>query len=149
MQPMKKIYLALTLFGFIALFYFPSSFAAGPIPIELGGTNQSGEQIYLMNYGDSESIDQNDWLVKVRHKDQEHDIENQKQSCSLSRINEGVPLSGREIHCNKNGASILSGVTYKFVKDLKKCRGFLFICTSGCGPRAPKEMIQNAGCDYD
>lgn len=51
--------------------------------------------------------------------------------------------SGWSFSCARIGTSPLAGATYQYQKDLKKCGGHLFVCTSGCPPRAPRQMVKD------
>lgn len=45
--------------------------------------------------------------------------------------------------CRKEGESPLAGATYSFKQELPDCKGYLFVCTQGCSPRAPRELTKD------
>lgn len=118
------------------IFFLPaSSFAAGSTALE--GTNAMGETITLYEEwtgdGFSKTID-----IKVNEK--RKDIF-EKQPCEFKVLPNSSELS---LICSRDGKSPLAGATYIVKKKwLKKCRGTLYICQSGCGPRAPRELIEH------
>jgi hypothetical protein len=131
----------------LAIFFLPSSFAAGVQMIQFDGINEMGEKIGL--FSDTQDVKINKWTVTLNRKSKDSDYVYQEQSCIRTGQNENPPLHKWKVSCDKNGSSILAGVDYKFQKDLGGCKGYLFICTSGCVPLAPKEMVLDAGCDAD
>jgi len=140
----KLVLAAGVLAPFLFLFSL-SIFADNPQPIKFRGVNALGEEIFLMHHGREENRERKSWSVYVGTRPGEYQM-TEGQQCIIKNQ---LWSSNGLISCNNDGGIVLSGTTYKFVKNLGNCRGFVFVCSIGCGERTPREMILEEGCDYD
>jgi hypothetical protein len=119
-----------------------SAHADGPTAIH--GTNDLGEEFVLneqyFDFGPNNSprYPLFYWEIHVKKGANEQVFE--KDFC-------GIPdFHGPGLHfkCESDAKSPLAGATYIKIKELTKCRGTLYVCKTGCGPRAPRELIKDA-----
>jgi len=104
-------------------------------PTDMHGVNQAGDEVLVYEDGripPDGHTPRHTVEVKKRGGQKE---KYEKQDCGID------VRSTREFFCDSQGNSPLAGARYAPKRALKKCRGTLIVCKSGCGSRAPLEMV--------
>jgi hypothetical protein len=125
---------------FAAVLSIVTSLAYADGPTTLHGINAAGELITV----DQENFDYgpqgvawgpNMFYTVLVKKDGKNIRTYEKQLCGHD--------SDGPFSCAKKGESPLAGARYLYVKELPNCKGSLYACKEGCGPKAPRKLIKD------
>jgi hypothetical protein len=143
--------------AFVFLILSASSHADGPTPIH--GINEAGEEITVYEDGtvptDEHGVILTELSKGVDHKKYPQSTEfsvsvytvkvlkrnGTKEEYKLQDCGNDALRLDFSFSC-RGGNSPLAGAKYEYVRELTKCGGSLMTCKTGCGPRAPREMIK-------